>query len=420
MSYTFEDWTHNPASSYSYPTAGHGYPVVPQPYPVTSQSFASQQPYSPSPSFSSSSSYSSTSRSYSSSQSYSSSPSYISSQTYPTQTYPTQPCPPQLHPPSRSSHGFSYVSEMYHNSPPISHTHSYPSTVPFVTSNHVNTCPPTTAAHESLLRALDFSADINESRAESRKVYRGGRSSISRASTLHPYSPPATQHGGLRSPTPTWTRAGSSDLLQHNTSAKKSRCKHCKNCTCAKEHESPISKDPEDPDMEAPTNHILLPQRIPTIKFASRSYEEPRYPPITFQALHFPEAGMRLGKVIDRCMPAIEGGDDTVLEKAVDREITIKLMWPGYSTVPFQKRIKTLNGKVTRETILMVLAKAIIQYVRKILVEHIPVEAGFEKWAIGIQPNGRRGIIGPEVFVTRLIHCGGSYWRPELWIPKTV
>jgi hypothetical protein len=95
--------------------------------------------------------------------------------------------------------------------------------------------------------------------------------------------------------------------------------------------------------------------------------------------------------------------------------------------------MKTHNGTVLRDTMLMALAKAILEFANHIQVrsfhpiltwltsfqkENIPVERGYETWAIGTLPNGKKGIMGPELFITGLAHRGGSNWQPEIWAPK--
>ncbi|KAF9000689.1 hypothetical protein BDQ17DRAFT_1359353 [Cyathus striatus] len=121
--------------------------------------------------------------------------------------------------------------------------------------------------------------------------------------------------------------------------------------------------------------------------------------------VNFPEFGVRIGQAREMYPPKIEAGGEAVLSMC-DREIK---SWPGYGGKCFQRRTKTQRGKL--------LAMSFSSLLRILLWKVIP---GNEEWAIGQLPDGRPGIQGKELFITRLIHRGGSNWQPEIWAPKII
>jgi hypothetical protein len=99
--------------------------------------------------------------------------------------------------------------------------------------------------------------------------------------------------------------------------------------------------------------------------------------------------------------------------------------------------MKTHGGTITRDTLLIVIANMVMSFVEKakvtiifsktqVILTHIlgaqnsgmQVRRGYESWTIGNHPSGQPGIMGPELFITRLIHRGGANWQPELWAPR--
>jgi hypothetical protein len=44
------------------------------------------------------------------------------------------------------------------------------------------------------------------------------------------------------------------------------------------------------------------------------------------------------------------------------------------------------------------------------------IERGYEQWALGDRKMGL--VDARDVFITKLVNCGGSHWQMELWIPK--
>jgi hypothetical protein len=54
---------------------------------------------------------------------------------------------------------------------------------------------------------------------------------------------------------------------------------------------------------------------------------------------------------------------------------------------------------------------------RPTLQQHnIPVARGSEIWAVGMHPNGKKGLQAKDIIIKTLHHCGGANWQPELWI----
>jgi hypothetical protein len=44
------------------------------------------------------------------------------------------------------------------------------------------------------------------------------------------------------------------------------------------------------------------------------------------------------------------------------------------------------------------------------------IERGYEQWAVG---NRTMGLIDArDIFITKLVNCGGSHWQMELWVPR--
>ncbi|RDB26040.1 hypothetical protein Hypma_006655 [Hypsizygus marmoreus] len=171
-----------------------------------------------------------------------------------------------------------------------------------------------------------------------------------------------------------------------------------------------------------PTNHVLVPQ----IDFKDdetlrqRSYMDPhfRHEDITFQTVGIPELGVRVGKIAERYSPAIVHGDDQVFKVTGDMQIKLWIIWPGYSAEPMQRRMKTQNGTATRDFALAFIANAILDFTYSVYKSKVPVECGREEWTIGPRADKRPGVVGAELFITRLIHRGGSNWQPEIWAPR--
>ncbi|GLB40355.1 hypothetical protein LshimejAT787_0802260 [Lyophyllum shimeji] len=170
-----------------------------------------------------------------------------------------------------------------------------------------------------------------------------------------------------------------------------------------------------------PTNHVLVPQPEYHDDEVMRWYSDPRfwYAPITFQSENIPGQGVRLGEVASSPYPpSIVGAEDAVFAGVSDREIKMWLLWPGYSAVPMQKRMKTQGGRITRELALRLIANLILECMYELHKSKIPVEQGYTEWTIGPRGDKKQEFVGEELFITRLVHRGGSNWQPEVWAPR--
>ncbi|KAF8896415.1 hypothetical protein BD779DRAFT_1466370 [Infundibulicybe gibba] len=169
-----------------------------------------------------------------------------------------------------------------------------------------------------------------------------------------------------------------------------------------------------------PTNHTRVPQDrySETDGRTGKSYMDSkhRHKIITFQIANFPEVGVRVGDLLERESPLVVGCNDRVLDLG-DREIKIKILWPGYE--PYEKRLKTHSGTLDRATLVALLGNMIYNFASDITKLNIPIKRGYEEWAIGPQHGGRRGINPRSLIITALKHRGGSAWQPELWAPGT-
>ncbi|KAF8071874.1 hypothetical protein FPV67DRAFT_902999 [Lyophyllum atratum] len=168
-----------------------------------------------------------------------------------------------------------------------------------------------------------------------------------------------------------------------------------------------------------PTNHVLVPQ----LEYRDEEQKQwcsdihIRLEPITFQVANFPEPGVQIGKIANSAYsPAIIGANDAVFAAAGDREIKLWILWPGCSGTPMQKRMKTKGGKITRELTLMLVANLILECMYEIYRKKVPVEQA--DWTIGATTDKKPGFVGDRLFITRLLHRGGSNWQPELWAPR--
>ncbi|KAG6910824.1 hypothetical protein DXG01_007139 [Tephrocybe rancida] len=172
------------------------------------------------------------------------------------------------------------------------------------------------------------------------------------------------------------------------------------------------------PPPSGPTNHVLVPQPEYFDERDKKWRYGPRYKPINFQTANIPELGVRVGKVAhSQYPPAIEGADEEIFQEAGDREIQLWILWPGYSSEPLKKRVKTQAGRLTRELLLTLLAHAVLDYAYDIHRKKIPIERGYEKWAIGSKAD-ENVLVGGELFITRLVHRGGANWQVEIWAPR--
>ncbi|KAG9315028.1 hypothetical protein JVU11DRAFT_4140 [Chiua virens] len=136
-------------------------------------------------------------------------------------------------------------------------------------------------------------------------------------------------------------------------------------------------------------------------------------------------------------MPDIMDGDSPILVESVERRITVKLVWPGYSRYPFEKRIPIKKGApLTPTLLLMALARHINEFARWIQVgypifrdefflinyplpqnEGAVIEPGQERWEIMGVPGGASAI-WKNCLIISLQHRTGSTWQPEVFYPR--
>ncbi|KAG6845465.1 hypothetical protein H0H87_008825 [Tephrocybe sp. NHM501043] len=170
------------------------------------------------------------------------------------------------------------------------------------------------------------------------------------------------------------------------------------------------------PPPSGPTNHVILPQEEYFEERDKMWRYGPRSQPITFQSRNIPELGVRIGKTAHCQVVDIEGANDLVFADSSYREIQVWVLWPGYSSHPLRRRIKTQGGGIARHILLTVISHTILDFTFGIYNKKIPVERGHEKWMIGSKADGNT-IVGGELFITRLVHRGGSNWQVEIWTP---
>ncbi|KAF8150658.1 hypothetical protein B0H34DRAFT_678451 [Crassisporium funariophilum] len=220
----------------------------------------------------------------------------------------------------------------------------------------------------------------------------------------HAYVPETTPH---RTPTRARLPSNGHGLVgperHHRTHERSSR-----------DENSHVITRPKRPT-HGPSNHILIPQGLIPEPASSKDYYF-RYPDINFRLANFPEFGVRVDAITRPHVPAIEGADDPVLKDVAERELKIQVVWPGYSTLPFEKRIKTVKGSLSRHAVLVKLAHIMLDFSIHIKQSKARVERGQESWAVS--GGSGPGISCADVFITKLIHCGGSHWQMELWAPK--
>ncbi|KAG7089453.1 hypothetical protein E1B28_011138 [Marasmius oreades] len=163
-----------------------------------------------------------------------------------------------------------------------------------------------------------------------------------------------------------------------------------------------------------PTNHIIIPQQPFFDENQMANLESFRQESVSFQLERFPELGVRISDALGD-EPILVGGNDMVFDKDVYKEIKLRILWPGYSRFPFERRLKTRDTKASRSLVLMLLSRAIADFIKHVNHNRIPVEQGFERWEVGMH---RPSITSKDLFVTGLIHRGGSNWQPEIWCPS--
>ncbi|OJA12747.1 hypothetical protein AZE42_07579 [Rhizopogon vesiculosus] len=113
--------------------------------------------------------------------------------------------------------------------------------------------------------------------------------------------------------------------------------------------------------------------------------------------------------------PEVEGRLDQVFKNIGDRYIKVILTWPGYSKFPVERRICTENGTLTRDKLLVILAKHIEEFMHYVHRKEITVEKGYEKYELLWRPSGLPSV-WRDCMITSLAHRSGSMWEVELYV----
>ncbi|KAJ2920641.1 hypothetical protein H1R20_g16453, partial [Candolleomyces eurysporus] len=167
------------------------------------------------------------------------------------------------------------------------------------------------------------------------------------------------------------------------------------------------------PGVHGPTNCVRVPQapihpasQRPSIYSAVQFFLE-TYPSPGI-AMPFPEPGLRISNMM-RKLSQVFGGDDQVMHAFPENSINVYINWSGYRAT--QKRISTLSGTITRLDLVLSLCKVILEWAR----DPEPIGGSTDgRWSVG---DGQA--INPHnIFVTELVHRGGSSWQVEMWVTQ--
>ncbi|KAJ2925514.1 hypothetical protein H1R20_g11580, partial [Candolleomyces eurysporus] len=125
----------------------------------------------------------------------------------------------------------------------------------------------------------------------------------------------------------------------------------------------------------------------------------------------FPEPGLKISNMMRKLTPGsqVSGQDDQVMEALSENTINVFINWPGYRSA--QKRISTRSGTITRRDLALSLCKVVLEWARDSEPIDVPQNG---PWSVG---DGQ-GINPHNIFITELVHCGGSRWQVEMWVSK--
>ena len=87
--------------------------------------------------------------------------------------------------------------------------------------------------------------------------------------------------------------------------------------------------------------------------------------------------------------------------------------WPGYLHHPFDTRIGMKDGNLTRGELLDLVCNAMVNFVETLRKRSALASKEDVKWQIG----GYNGLKVTKFFVAGLLHLGGNYFQPEIWVP---
>lgn len=68
---------------------------------------------------------------------------------------------------------------------------------------------------------------------------------------------------------------------------------------------------------------------------------------------------------------------------------------------------------ITRGELVKLVCDAALEFVERLKESRSRQKKGFEEWKIG-----KRGLKGYQLFIPRLLHRGGNYFQPEIWVPE--
>ncbi|KAH9481462.1 hypothetical protein JR316_0005988 [Psilocybe cubensis] len=163
-----------------------------------------------------------------------------------------------------------------------------------------------------------------------------------------------------------------------------------------------------------PSNCERVPQAVFRAPASSGSF---RYQDIAFHKEGFPEPGIRVGEIGQPTF-LLEGATECTLPNTGDSFLSIQIMWPGYE--PYKFKLKAFMGEgrakvpITHETIANRLCAELLEF-KKCLKVVDPMLA--HSWWIS-RHYGDAGIDINQLFLSHMVHRGGSHWQVELWAPR--
>ncbi|KAF9065513.1 hypothetical protein BDP27DRAFT_1366405 [Rhodocollybia butyracea] len=131
--------------------------------------------------------------------------------------------------------------------------------------------------------------------------------------------------------------------------------------------------------------------------------------PVSFRAVGSSERGVQVFDL------NIEPKSDTPLRELRDRTIYVHIVshmdsqyfqWPGYESFKGRINLRPQSGEATRIYILGEIGRIIEKFFKQPPPRHRDTQA--HTWDLMCLNMDR-------VVITRLVHCGGANWQPELW-----
>ncbi|KAE9401724.1 hypothetical protein BT96DRAFT_991886 [Gymnopus androsaceus JB14] len=141
---------------------------------------------------------------------------------------------------------------------------------------------------------------------------------------------------------------------------------------------------------------VQVPQKV----YCNQAFHS-RERSVAFQVKGSSDLGVQ---IFDISHVVVEGKRETPLSSVVYRSLNVRINWPGYED--YLGRIKICEGEpTTRIALLCELARIIQDFMRS------PGRCRNTDWNLGhIDLN--------KLVITRLVHCGGADWQPQLWCPR--